>query len=162
MNQDTFRQIVQKHEKSLLVIAFQYCGNRQDAEDIVQEVFVKLYTSKQIFTDESHLHRWLVRVTINRCKDLLRSPWRRLSSSFEEAEKVLSAPYEADCGVFDAVMSLKPKYREVVVLYYYEGYPVAQIAELLKRKASTVQTHLMRARSLLKEQLKEVWEDETP
>lgn len=162
MDTDTFRQIVRTHEKSLLVIAFQYCGSRQDAEDIVQEVFVKLYTSRQSFADDSHLHRWLIRVTINRCKDLLRSPWRRLKASFEEAEKVLASVSDTDHRVYDAVMSLDRKYREVVILYYYEGYPVAEIGELLKRKPSTVQTQLMRARSLLKEQLKEVWEDETP
>lgn len=160
MDTVTFRQIVQKHQKSLLVIAFQYCGNRQDAEDVVQEVFVKLYSGNIQFSDESHLHRWLVRVTVNRCKDLLRSPWRRLKASFEEAEKVLASASDTDHRVYDAVMSLDRKYREVVILYYYEGYPVAEIGELLKRKPSTVQTQLMRARSLLKEQLKEVWEDE--
>ena len=161
MNQDNFLTTIQTHQKSLFTIAFQYCGNRQDAEDIVQDVFLKLYTAKNSFSDEQHLHHWLIRVTINRCKDFLRNPFRRLRASFEDAEKVLHSPYETDHTVFDAVMSLPLKYREVVMLYYYEGYPILEISTLLHRKESTVQTQLMRARALLKERLKEVWENET-
>lgn len=162
MEQDAFVSVIRTYQNSLFAIAFQYCGNRQDAEDVVQDAFLKLYKAKEPFRDEDHLRYWLIRVTVNRCKDLLRNPFRRLKASFEEAEAVLSSPYETDTAVFDAVMSLPLKYREVVMLYYFEGYSAPRIAELLQRKSSTVQTQLMRARSLLKEKLKEVWEDETP
>ncbi|MBQ4565448.1 MAG: sigma-70 family RNA polymerase sigma factor [Oscillospiraceae bacterium] len=153
---------IQNHQQALFAIAFQYCGNRQDAEDVVQDVFLKLFKADEAFHSEEHLRYWLVRVTINRCKDLLRNPFRRLRAGFEEAEAVLSAPQEHDTEVFDAVMALPLKYREVVMLYYFQGYSAPQIGMLLHRKSSTVQTQLMRARGLLKEKLKEVWNDDTP
>ena len=153
---------IQNHQQALFAIAFQYCGNRQDAEDVVQDVFLKLCKTGNAFHSDDHLRYWLIRVTINRCKDLLRNPFRKLRAGFEEAEAVLSAPQEHDTEVFDAVMSLPLRYREVVMLYYFQGYTAPQIGALLHRKASSVQTQLMRARSLLKEKLKEVWNDDTP
>lgn len=162
MEEERFKQLIATHQQALLVLAFQYCGNRSDAEDIVQEVFVKLYTSPPATDSDEALRYWLIRVTINRCKDFLRAPWHRLRASFETAEQVLSDPYPEDTGVFEAVMQLPQKYREVVMLYYYEDLPVQRIATLLQRKPSTVQTQLLRARALLKQESKEVWEDEAP
>lgn len=162
MEQAQLISAIQNHQKALFAIAFQYCRNRQDAEDVVQDVFLKLCRSDEDFRSEEYLRYWLIRVTVNRCKDLLRNPFRRLRVGFEEAEAVLSSPQEHDTEVFDAVMALPLRYREVVMLYYFQGYSAPQIGILLHRKSSTVQTQLMRARGLLKEKLKEVWEDDTP
>ena len=153
MEQDTFRRILETHQQSLFVVAFGYCRNRQDAEDVLQDVFLKLFTHPPQITDDRQLHRWLIRVTINRCKDILRTPWRRLR--VESAGEALPDAYEDDRTVFDAVMALPQKYREVVLLYYYEGYAVAEIAALLHRKPTTVQTQLARARAQLKTILQE-------
>lgn len=155
-----FESIVRQYQKQLLVIAFHYCGNRHDAEDAVQDVFVRLYTLKKPFESESHRKNWLIRATINRCKDLLRSPWRQRTIPIEAVSELLAAPYDQDRSVAEAVLSLPQKYREVVLLYYYADYSCNEIAMLLHRRTTTVQTQLQRARALLKQTLKEVWEDE--
>lgn len=127
----------------------------------MQDVFVKLYHLSQSFDNDAHLRNWLIRATLNRSKDYLRSPCRRLNSPIEAAREALSEPYDTDCTVFDAVMALPQKYREVVILYYYEEYSTAEIGALLHRKVTTVQTQLMRAKAQLKETLQEVWENES-
>ena len=158
MDKTEFTGIVQTFQKQLLVIAFHYCGNRHDAEDVVQDVFVKLYTLPRPPAGE-HLRSWLIRATVNRCKDHLRSAYLQRRAPLEAADRVLTAPDETARSVFDAVTALPPRYREVVILYYYAGYSTAEIGKLLHRRATTVQTRLMRARAILKEQLKEVWEE---
>lgn len=154
-----FETIVRQYQKQLLVVAFHYCQNRQDAEDVVQEVFVRLYTLDKRFDSDEHLRNWLIRTTINRSKDLMRSAWRR-SVPLENVSALLSDTYDADSDVANAVMSLPQKYREVVLLYYYADYSCTEIASMLHRRTTTVQTQLQRARSLLRQELKEVWEDE--
>lgn len=158
MNKAVFSEIVRQYQKQLLVIAFHYCGNRHDAEDLVQDVFLKLYT--QLFPPRGeHLRNWLIRATINRCKDHLKSADQRLRAPMEAADQVLAEPDLTRRAVFDAVAALPLPYREVVALYYYAGYTTREIGQLLGCKATTVQTRLMRARAMLKEILKEVWED---
>lgn len=157
MQTEEFRKLVQQYQQSLLVVAFNYCRSRSDAEDVVQDVFLKLYRKPPHLDDPKALHFWLIRMTINRSKDLLRSAWRRKSVPLDDAASALSAPStERNRAVFDAVMSLEQKYREVVLLYYYEDYSIAEIADLLSRKETTVQTQLMRARRQLKTLLQEV------
>lgn len=160
MDREKFTEAVTTYQKQLLVIAFHYCGNRHDAEDIVQDVFLRLYTQLRPPSGE-HLRRWLIRVTINRCKDHLGSARMQRQVPMEAASEVLTQRDPADWAVFDAVTGLPPCYREVVVLYYYAGFTTREIGQLLHRKPTTVQTQLMRARNMLKQQLKEVWEDET-
>ena len=158
MQKAEFADIVQKYQKQLLVIAFNVCRSRDDAEDAVQEVFLKLYEKQPRFHSEEHLRSWLIRVTINRCRDLLRSPARR-QLPLQEADGLLTGPDETALAVSEAVLSLPESYREVVILYYYADYTTAQIAKLLHRRTGTVQVQLSRARGLLKERLQEVWED---
>ncbi len=158
MDKSKFAEIVRTFQKQLLVIAFHYCGNRHDAEDAVQDVFLKLYAQPRPPEGE-HLRGWLIRATVNRCKDHLRSAYLRRRAPLEAADRVLVAPDETARSVFEAVTALPPRYREVVILYYYAGYSTAEIGKLLHRSASTVQTQLMRARATLKERLKEVWEE---
>ena len=158
MDREEFTGIVRQYQKQLLVIAFHYCGNRDDAEDIVQDVFLRLYAQLRPPKGE-HLRSWLIRVTVNRCKDHLRSAYGRTRVPLEAADRVLTAPDETDRSVFEAVTALPLPYREVVLLHYYAGYTTREIGRLLHRKPSTVQTRLLRARAILKEQLKEVWEE---
>jgi RNA polymerase sigma-70 factor (ECF subfamily) len=103
------------------------------------------------------LKAWLIRVTVNASKSLLRSAWFRRTVPLSEHE----APCAEDSpDTVGAVMSLPEKYRSVVLLYYYEDYPVREIAQLLRRTETAVQTQLQRARAMLKEKLKEDWQDE--
>ncbi len=158
MDKAEFTEIVRAYQKQLLVIAFHYCGNRDDAEDVVQEVFVRLWAQLRPPQGE-HLRSWLIRVTVNRCRDHLRSAHLRRRAPIEAADRVLTEPDETARSVYDAVTALPLPYREVVILHYYAGYTTREIGRLLRRKPSTVQTQLQRSRAILKEQLKEVWEE---
>lgn len=156
----------------VLRIAVNYCKEYSDAEDITQDVFLKLYETKTDFADDEHIKRWLIRVTVNNCKNYLASAWRRRMQpmEFQKIESVLETAEEgADRGLqkdaeayalFEAVTSLPEKYRSVVHLYYYEDYQVKDIAQILQKKETTIQTRLMRARKMLKKQLKGAWQNE--
>jgi RNA polymerase sigma factor (sigma-70 family) len=140
---------------SIFRIAFHYTKSPEDADDIVQNVLLKYYKSKRQFESSKEIQYWLIRVTINESKQFLRSPWKKVTSLEEYAERLsLEQPGQSD--LFCAVMELKKPYRIVIYLYYYEGYSVKEIAKILHKNPSTIQTHLMRAREKLKIKLKEV------
>ena len=135
-------------------VAVHNAPSAEDAEDVTQEVFERLLTCRKGFADEEHLRRWLVRVTLNVCKDISRSPWHRRTVSLEACpEPVFSTPERGE--LYQAVMDLPVKYRMPLYLYYYEGYSVTEVGELLHLKVSTVQTRLARGRAKLKQE----WED---
>ncbi|MBQ9141834.1 MAG: sigma-70 family RNA polymerase sigma factor [Lachnospiraceae bacterium] len=146
---------VERYGNTVYRVAYQYCGNRSDAEDIVQNVFWKLLQAKKSFEDEEYLRRWLIRVAVNEAKNLSMSFWKRRVLPLEESES--QAAYEMPTNehsiLYEAVMQLSPKYRIVVHLYYFEGYSVKEMAKLLRIRETTIQTRLMRARAKLKEVL---------
>lgn len=162
MEEAAFTRAAMVYKDRLFAIAFHYCRNRADAEDILQTVLLKLYRSDKAFESGEHLRSWLIRVTINESKRLLLSPWRRRNVPLGELEEYAAEtlPLREESELFLAVFSLPQKYRIVVHLYYYEEYSVREIAELLAIRETTVQTRLMRARAKLKEKLKEAWKDE--
>ncbi len=139
-------------------VAMNGCKNSADAEDVVQTVFLKLWESNMSFTDDEHAKRWLIRVAINECYSLWRSPWRRRVGSLEELtqEPIFSTPEKSE--LYYAVKEMPIKYRQVVYLYYFEGYSVKETAEILKVSETAVQTRLLRARKQLKDRLKEMWQ----
>ena len=130
-------------------IALNWFRNPADAEDAAQTAMLKLWQADTKFTDEEHLRRWLARVTLNACRDMARSPWRRHTVSLEELPEPAFSDEERRT-IYRAVMTLPGKYRVPLYLYYYEGYSVAEIGELLHLNVSTVQTRLARARGKLK------------
>lgn len=161
MERNLFEDAARRYQDMVYRVALHCFGNVQDAEDMVQEVFLRLYTVGKKFDGEEHLRRWLIRVTINACKDVLRSPWRRRRASLAELpapEPVFEQPEQAE--LFREVMDLPEKYRTVLYLFYYEGFSVREIGELLGIRTSAVTTRLFRARARLREQLTEVWQDE--
>lgn len=126
-----------------------------DAEDAAQETMLRLWNTDTVFQGDDHLRHWLVRVCVNVCRDHTRSAWRRRVVSLEECrEPTFSDPMYQN--LWDEVSALPAKYRVSLYLYYYEGYSVIEIGELLGLKTSTVQTRLARAREKLKTQLTEV------
>ena len=134
-------------------LAFARTGSRADAEDVMQEVFVRLLKAKPDFTDQEHAKAWLLRVAANCANDLFRAPWRRREEPLSET---LSAPEEPEPGgVVEAVLALPPKYRTAVHLYYYEDLSVAEIAAILGKSEGAVKSRLFRARALLREWMKE-------
>lgn len=153
MSEEKYVKAVRTYADMVFRIAVNYCKGVQDAEDIVQDVFLKLYQHGKDFSDEEHLKRWLIRVTVNKSKDLLASSWHKRVGSLAEAERklVLTTPEKSE--LYEAVKELPAKYRIVVHLYYYEDYSVKEIAAILRRKETTIQTQLMRGRKMLKEQL---------
>lgn len=127
--------------------------NHADAEDIFQTVFLKYALSSVVFESDAHEKAWFIRVTVNACKDLLKSFWRSRTVSIED---LLDRPASIDNEsreVLDAVLSLPTKYRQVVYLHYYEGYTAAQIGAILGKNPNTVYTLLTRSRKLLKDRL---------
>lgn len=132
-------------------LALSYTRNVQEAEDVCQTVFLKLMEQEHITPGKER--PWLMQVTANECRNLLRSTWWRKTTELDETITVQPPQYS---GVFQAVMGLKPKYRVVVYLHYYECCTTGEIAQMLKVSRSVVTTRLNRARQTLKEQLKEV------
>jgi len=133
-------------------VALNHLGSACDADDAVQDVLLKLYTAAPVFENENHIKSWLIRVTINHCKSLLRAPWRR-SLRLEDFELSFESPEQSE--LFYKVMALPEKYRIVLYLHYYEDYSVREVAELLGITISAVTTRLNRARNKLKLELGE-------
>ena len=149
-----------RYSDRVFAAAFSVCKNQADADDAVQDTFIKYQTTETDFTDETHLKAWLLRVAINRATDVTRAFWRRNKVSWEDYMDTLAFEEPADKGLFEAVMRLPDKYRAVIHLFYYEDYSVQEIAGLLNRSEGTVKSQLSRGRALLKSQLTEEWDDD--
>lgn len=127
--------------------------NYADTEDIFQTVFLKYALSSIEFENKEHEKAWLIRVTINACKDLLKSFFRRNTVSIHQLIEQ-PAPQDQDyTDVLEAVLSLPKKYKDVVYLYYYEGYTATQISKILGKNMNTIYTLLNRSKKILKAQL---------
>lgn len=131
-------------------LAVSYTRNIQEAEDVCQNVFLKLLEQKQLQPGKEKA--WLMQVTANLCRSLLRSGWWKKTVTLDDT--IPAEPLQTN-DVLCTVMELPPKYRVVVFLYYYEGYSTEDIAKLLKISRTAVTTRLSRARTALKEKLKE-------
>lgn len=155
MKEAAFTAAAERHLDMVYRVALNWFRNPADAEDAAQTAMLKLWQADTEFADDEHLRRWLVRVTLNVCRDMARSPWRRHTVPLEELPEPAFSDEERR-AVYREVMALPGKYRVPLYLYYYEGYSVAEIGELLRLNASTVQTRLARARGKLKLSLTEV------
>lgn len=145
-----FEQIFDKYSSMVYRLAFSRTNNRYDADDILQTVFLKLVKADVEFVEEEHIKAWLIRVTLNTSKNLISSAFRRLTLPLEDT---LATEMKRKSDVYHAVMKLPAKYRTVIHLYYFEGYSVVEIAELLTTKEATVKTWLSRARAKLGHEL---------
>lgn len=152
--------VVEKYKDSLFSVAFNVCANASDAEDVVQDTFLQYHTESKPFADEQHIRAWLIRVAINKAKNLRLSFWRRKSVPLEEYMERLTFETPEAGSLFEEVMRLPEKYRVVLHLFYYEDYSVKEIAEILHLSESNVKVRLSRGRTLLKEKLQEVWNDD--
>lgn len=154
MENKQFSEKLSKYKDTVFRVAYSYCKNKSDSEDVSQDVFLKFYTTSPNIETESEEKAWLIRVTINKCKDLLKSSWHSKRCEREEL-KECSPMNDAQSELLDIVLSLPDKYKIVIHLYYYEQYTINEISEITGRKPSTVQTQLQRGRSLLEKKLKE-------
>lgn len=146
-------RVVEQYSPMLLHLALTRVSCTADAEDVVQEVFLKLLTARPRFRDGDHERAWLIRATINRAIDLRRTAASK-ALPLEDAEEAAAPGPEAP-QLLSAVQALPEKYSTVIHLYYYEGYNIWEIAKLLGLPAPTVGTRLSRGRAKLKELLKE-------
>ena len=153
-------QLYKKYRDNIFAIGLNYFGNPSDADDIVQETFYKLSKSRTDFDSEEHIRNWLIRVAVNECKRISLSFWRRNRMPLQEYLETISFETVEESELFSEGMKLKPKYRQAIHLFYYEGYSTTEIADILHVSQSTVTTRLARARHQLKENLREVWNDE--
>lgn len=136
-----------KYSQTVAKTAYSYLKNTSDAEDITQEVFLILMQKQPVFENEEHLKAWLTRVAINKCKNHLKSGWFKSNNPLTEDIPYL--PPEQN-RILSAVLSLDIKYRLPVHLYYYEGYSIKEIAEIMKVPIATISTRLTRGRKILK------------
>ena len=144
---DWMEETVSRQADRLLRAASAIMGCRADAEDVVQDAFVKLWEKQPSFESPEHETAWLVRVTVNLCKSRLRSPWRKKTGPLTED---YPAQTQAQQSLVQSVLALPPKHRAVIHLFYYEGYSTKEIAQLTNQKDATVRQQLTRARRELK------------
>ena len=155
MTDQQFVPLAQRYMDTIFRIAYSYLRSQEDADDVTQDVLIQLYKTDTAFESDDHLKHWLIRVTVNRCKNIFRSPWRKVEDIADyENSLTFEAPEHRE--LFDAVMALDKRYRLPVLLYYYEGYSQKEIAGLLSLPEETVRTRLVRARGKLKATLTEV------
>ena len=148
----TYDEIADKYIDTIYRLALSRTKSHSYAEDITQDVFVKLMSANKKFDSEEHLKAWLLRVTINLTKDLVASSWYKKTSELDED---VSYTPEEKSDLYYAVMKLPQKYRTVIHLHYYEGYSVDEIAGITIATPGTVKSQLHRARQMIKDLMEE-------
>ncbi len=150
MNKDKLSYYIEKYHSTVFRAAYSYVKSREDAEDIVQEAFLRLFKTDMDFPADENAKAWLIRVAVNLAKDMLKSSWFKGKTELDR-----DIPYEnqKESIMLDCIHRLKPVYCTVILLFYYEGYSVKEIAGILKCSPSVITTRLSRARKQLKTML---------
>lgn len=154
----TAERLLDSYGDSILRLAYSYLHNKSDAEDILQDTLIKFLQTAPQLESPGHEKAWLLRVAANLSKN--RIAYNRIRKTDELREELILEQREDLSFVWDAVRSLPEAYREVIHLFYHEGYSTAQIADILCRKESTVRSHLNRGRARLKKILREAYDFE--
>lgn len=160
MTDNEFINVVKSSSKRIYLIALSYTQNNSDAEDIMQNVFLKLWRFNKPFENAEHVEKWLTAVCVNECKDYIKNPFRKRKVSIDAAVNISVPMKTENIDLFKAVMSLPTKERAIIHLFYYEDLSVADISGILKIKESAVKTRLFRARNKLKLLLGDDWINE--
>ena len=146
--------LVERWSDAVLRVAYTWTGSPQDAQDVCQTVLLKLLTQPERFPDADRERFWVLRVTVNCCKDLKKSAWARRRVSLDAAaEAAVTMPDPGESPVLEAVMALPEKYRQAVYLRYYEEYGVGEIAALMGCRTTQVSTYLYRGKAKLRTML---------
>jgi len=153
LTQEQLSADVSAYRLGIYRLAFSCMGNRFDAEDVVQDTFLRLFQQKKNFSDEEHKKAFLIRVAINRCKDMHKSAWFKKRVELDDCIPADDYLNKSENILRDYIIRLKPRYRAVIFLFYYEEYSVAEIAGILKMSETAVTTRLSRARKQLKIEL---------
>jgi RNA polymerase sigma factor (sigma-70 family) len=163
--EEKLKWLMKTYGNDVTRIAYTYLKQKELAEDVAQDVFIKCYEKMDTFRNESSYKTWLVRITVNRCKDVLRS-WsfkNLFITDFFKPQQAVSSPIqeifenEKNELISKQVIKLPVKYREVIILFYYQELSIEEISELLKLNSNTVKTRLHRGRLKLKESFEGAW-----
>lgn len=152
MDNERAEYLVNTYADSILRLSYTYLKNTHDAQDICQTVFVKLLTHPQQFESTEQERAYILRMAINACKDILKSPWRKRTCGLDACAD-MPVPEPEDNCVLAAVNQLPTRYRSVIYLHYFEGYQTEEISKLLGIPKNTVYTRLARGRERLKTML---------
>ena len=171
MKKDTYQsaqmvveRLIEDYGQDVLKIAYLYVKDQQLAEDIFQEVFYKVMKNYHKFEHLSSEKTWLIRITINTCKDLLRTSWLRRVTTFgtleEQNQTQHEQPFdmtqsESNNELYEMIMKLPQRYKEVILLFYYEDFSYDEMAKILNIPKGTVQSRLARGREKLKKMMEE-------
>lgn len=163
-------RMIDTYGQDVLRIAYMYLKDRHRAEDAFQDVFLKIYQKYDSFKGQSSEKTWIIQITINHCKDYLRSSWikkvllldRDLEETVPGIENEIIRLEENNC-LFSQILSLPPVFKDVIILYYYQEFTTVEISKMLNMAEGTVRSRLHRARELLKKNIKERMDfDEQP
>jgi RNA polymerase sigma-70 factor (ECF subfamily) len=151
MRESIIENAVTEYTQMVLNIAFTYTKNTYDAEDIAQEVFLALYRNIWKISSKEYMKAWLIRVTINKSKNYMKTAWIRKRSDMPDIQD--NTPQSETGDLLNAVLSLDEKYKIPIYLMYYEGYSIKEISQILKTNPATIGTRLKRGRDILKNKL---------
>jgi RNA polymerase sigma-70 factor (ECF subfamily) len=151
MRESIIENAVTEYTQMVLNIAYTYTKNTYDAEDIAQEVFLALYRNIWKISSKEYMKAWLIRVTINKSKNYMKTAWIRKRSDMPDIQDNTSPSETSD--LLNAVLSLDEKYKIPIYLMYYEGYSIKEISQILKTNPATIGTRLKRGRDILKNKL---------
>lgn len=144
---------IERYSDTVQRLCLVYLKNHADTEDVFQNVFFKYYLSSVVFKSDEHEKAWIIRVTVNACKDWLKNFFRSRTVPLNEVAELASNVSQENKDVLEAVLSLPAKYRNVVYLHYYENYTAPQISKILHKNVNTIYTILTRSKDLLREKL---------
>ena len=155
LDEDAFTELYVQHVDAVYRICYSFLKNRTDAEDAVQETFLRLMQSQKPLENDAHLRGWLVVTASNVCKNMLHSWQWQKRQEVEDWEEVLKSDNQTpeETAVLKALMQLPEKYKTVLYLYYYEEYSCKEIAEMMQKKESTVRSLLKRGREALQKKI---------
>ena len=152
-DESEINRAVEEYADMVRRVCFYHLKNREDTEDVFQNVFLKYMLCDKPFKDREHEKAWLLRVAINACKDYVKSFFRRNAIPLETLREMEAGGMEEHREILEAALALPGKYKDVIYLYYYEGYSASEIGRILGKKENTVYSLLSRGRGMLKEEL---------
>ena len=144
-----FSNMYEKYAKSVYSVCLLYLKSKEDAEEAVTEAFIRLMKQRPDFENDAHAKSYLIKISVNICKNLLKSGWKKNVVHNEEILEYMTS--SEDRGVMEEVLSLSPKYRVIIYMHYYEGYTAQEIADIMNLSLPAVLSRLSRGRGKLKE-----------
>ena len=160
--EEIIRRMMETYGDAVLRMCYLNLKDVMLSEDAAQDSFFKAYQKLSSFRGDCSEKTWLIRIAVNTCRDMLRSAWfRRMDRRVTPEELPLTAPSKDEQPqLAEAIMALAPKYREVIILYYYQGLDTQEMALAVRTSVNTAKSRLFRARKLLREQLEGAWKNE--